>query len=204
MKFHNVEQTSLDWLKLRIGKITASELDNMLTPEWKIRTGETPRSFVYKKAAELYRGAPLLDGGSWSTEQGQIKEDEAMAFAGMEYGYAISKMGFCESDDGRSGCSPDGLIGEDSGIEMKCPEPPNHVRYLCENDLPKDYRAQVHGSMFVTGRPQWVFFSYARGFPPLHLIVKRNAMIQAKIAEAVSNFHEMLSEAMEKLNAAKR
>lgn len=193
----------MDWLTLHIGRITASALDNMITPEWKLRTGETPRSFVYHKAAEKWRGSPILSAGSWSTEQGQIKEDEAIAFAGMEYGYSISKMGFCESDDELSGCSPDGLIGDDSGIEMKCPEPKNHVRYLCEQKVPKDYIAQVHGSMFVTGRPQWVFFSYARGFPPLHLIVKRDEKIMDSIQQAVNEFHKLLYEAMQKLQEAK-
>lgn len=204
MKYHpNVEQGSLDWLTLHIGRITASGIDNMLTPEWKLRTGETPRTYVYRKAAEAWRKAPILSAGSWSTEQGLLKEDEAMAFAGMEYGYHISKMGFCESDDGISGCSPDGLVGEHSGVEMKCPEPANQVRYLCERVVPKDYVAQVHGSMFVTGRPEWVFFSYARGFPPLHLVVKRDEAIQAKIASAVQTFKTMLDEAMEKLNQSK-
>lgn len=204
MKFHGqVEQQSLDWLKLRIGKVTASELDSIITPEWKVRTGEGPRTFAYKKAAEVWRNAPILNGGSWSTEQGQMLEDEACGFAALEYGYKVSKMGFCEADDGLSGCSPDGLIGEDSGLELKCPEPPNHVRYCCEGKLPKEYAAQVHGSMFVTGRPSWVFMSYHRGFPPFHLRVDRNEEIMQSIGNAVATFHAQLAECLGKLRAIK-
>lgn len=202
MKYHpNIVQGELDWLKLHLGRVTASQLDQLLTPEWELKKGEMPRTFAYKKAAELWRNAPILSTGSWATEQGQMREDEAIAFAALEYGYRITKMGFCESDDSLCGCSPDGLIGENSGIEMKSPEPPNHVKYVCEGRLPKDYAAQVHGSMFVTGRPEWVFFSYHRGFPPFHLVVKRDEEIIIKIGEAVTMFHRLLNDAMKALKS---
>jgi exodeoxyribonuclease (lambda-induced) len=140
---------------------------------------------------------------SFAVEQGRELEDEAIAFAALEYGYKISKLGFCESDDGRSGCSPDGLIGDHSGIEMKCPRPATHVRYLVDGVLPKDYAAQVHGSMLITGRAEWVFFSYCRDLPPFHLLVKRDEAICAKIAEAIAAFATQFDEVMHKLNIIK-
>lgn len=203
MKYHaQIEQGSEAWLKARIGKVTASELKRIITPTWKVSEGDGVKTFVYEKAAEIHRNYPLIGFGSWQTDQGQELEDEAMTFAALEYDYEISNMGFCESDDGLSGCSPDGLIRETSGVELKCPQPPNHVRYLCERVLPKDYSAQVHGSMFVTGRPEWVFLSYCRKFPPFHLVVKRDEEIMGKIAEAVAGFHEQLAVALKKIKSA--
>lgn len=204
MKYHpDVEQLSLPWMKLHLGKITASGLDKILDSKWEIRSGEMPKTYAYTKAAELWRNSPLISGGSWSTEQGQMLEDEAMAFAALEYGYRITKMGFCETDDGLCGCSPDGLIGDTSGVEMKCPEAHTHVKYICEGRLPKEYDAQVHGSMFVTGRKEWVFFSYHRGFPALHRIIDRDEEIMGKIASGVDHFHKLLNEAMGKLKEIK-
>lgn len=189
-------------MKLHLGKVTASGVDNLLTPEWKLRTGEMPKTYVYRKAAELWRGEPLLDfGGSFMTEQGQMLEDEAMAFACLEYGYRIEKLGFCETDDHRAGCSPDALLREDSGVELKCPAAHTHVKYLCDATLPKEYAAQVFFSMWVCDRPEWVFMSYQRGFPPLHLVIKREEEIMAKIASAVDVFSTALAEAMSKMKA---
>lgn len=204
MKWHSdIDQKSIQWLRLRMGKVTASELDSIISPLWKIRDSEGFKTFVYRKAAELYRDAPIFDGSSFAMQQGQEREDEALGYAGLQYGYRIAKMGFCESEDGRSGCSPDGLMEERKlGIEIKCPEPHTHCRYVCEGVVPKDYLAQVHGSMFVTGFPQWVFMSYCVGMPPLHIVVKRDETICAKIGEAVDKFHVMLAEAMEKLQEA--
>lgn len=201
MKFHpNLEQGSIEWLKLHTGKVTASGLDNLVTPLFKIRDGEMFRSYVYRKVAEAIHG-PLLAFGSWVTEQGKELEDEACAFAALEYGYRVEKMGFCETDDGRAGCSPDALIGDDGGLEIKCPQPPNHVRWLCEGILPKEYAAQVHCSMYVTGRPEWVFLSYARKFPPFYLVVKRDEAICAKIGEAVTAFAEAYDAALAKIRS---
>ena len=77
------------------------------------------------------------------------------------------------------GCSPDGLVGEDGGIEGKCPNPATHPSYLELVDTPpSEYRWQVQGSMLVTGRPWWDFVSYHPDFPDelqLHVVrVKRD------------------------------
>lgn len=203
MIYHSqIEQGTEAWLKARIGKVTASELDRIITPLWKAREGDGVATFAYEKASEMWRNYPNIGFSSFVTEQGQELEDEAMTFAALEYEYSISKMGFCESDDGLSGCSPDGLIGETSGVELKCPQPPNHVRYLCEKRLPKDYAAQVHGSMYVTGRPQWVFLSYCRHFPPFHLVVKRDEKVMEKIDAAVKSFRKLLDETLNKIREA--
>lgn len=189
MKIHSVAQGELAWLKLRIGKVTASELGNLVTPEFKERTGEMRHTYICEKLAESWRGMPLPGFNVFDTEQGEILETEAIPWFALTFSQRVRQVGFIESDDGLCGCSPDGLLGEDNGLEVKCPSAQVHVKYLLGGCVPKDYLAQVHGSMFVTGFPRWTFLSYRRGFPSLVVEVTRDEEIMAKIGEAIAKFH---------------
>ncbi len=201
MKQHIIEQGHIDWFKLRVGKVTASELGNLLTPTFELRKGETQKTYVYSKVAEAYQGRPLISTGSWQTEQGNIREDEAIPWLALEKDWKILPGGFIETDDGRSGCSPDGLVqGQDFGVEVKCPEAVNHVRYLTEGVLPKEYVTQVYGSMFVTGFKRWVFVSYRRGFPALVLEIHENEKAMSMIRAAINQFHADFDRAMERIS----
>ncbi len=201
MKQHIIEHGHIDWFKLRVGKVTASELGNLLTPEFELRKGETPKSYLYSKVAEAWQGRPLISTGSWQTEQGNIREDEAIPWLALEKDWKILPGGFIETDDGRFGCSPDGLVQEqDLGVEVKCPEAVNHVRYLSEGVLPKAYVCQVYGSMFATGFKRWVFASYRRGFPALVLEIYRDGKAMAAIERAITVFHHDFKEAMERIS----
>ncbi len=172
----------------RSGIPTASEFDALVTPAFEIRKGEMPKTYLAKKIAEWWQGGPLPFCSAFSMEAGQILEDEAKPWYELEFGEEIQRVGLCLTDDERVGASPDGLIGEDCGIELKCPEAHTHVKYLLGGELPKDYAAQVHGAMFVTGRPAWRFISYRRHFPPLVLTVERDETIQCQIADAIESF----------------
>ncbi len=201
VKQHIIEQGHIDWFKLRVGKVTASELGNLLTPTFELRKGETPKTYVYSKVAEAYQGRPLISTGSWQTEQGNIREDEAIPWLALEKDWKILPGGFIETDDGRSGCSPDGLVqGQDFGVEVKCPEAVNHVRYLTEGVLPKEYVTQVYGSMFVTGFKRWMFVSYRRGFPALVLEIHQNEKAMSMIRAAINQFHADFDRSMERIS----
>lgn len=203
MKIHDsFLQGSPEWLACRVGKVTASEAGNLLTPKLKIRDGEMPTTYMYAKLAEAYRGSPLPGFSTHSTENGEILEDEARKlFCLLHDGDEVRNVGFCEHDDARSGCSPDALIGSHSGLELKCPLQSTHVRYLVEGRIPDAYAAQIHFSLYVTGRSEWVFMSYARKFPPFVLTVQRDEKICAVIAEALEGFYQKFDAAMERLRS---
>lgn len=181
MKIINVTQGSGEWLRARAGVLTASDFDQLLTPLWKKREGEGPQTYVLRKVAERCMGLPLEQGGSWAMDQGTILESEAIPWLEFTYNLSVRRVGFVTSDDGRVGCSPDGLIGEDGGLEIKCPQPVAHLKYLLAGGLPREHVAQVHGSMYVTGRRWWKFVSYSRQFPPVVVTVERDEAIIAKI-----------------------
>ena len=193
---HKCAQGELEWLQLRAGKVTASEASALLTPLFKVSEGAGVHTYLCTKVAETF-GEVLPQFSSWETEHGQILEDEARKWYAFQFdNERLHNVGFCESDDHRSGCSPDALIGDDGGLELKCPQHTNHIRYLLDGVLPKDYVVQVHFSMFVTGRKWWKFVSYHRKFPPFVLKVDRDEAIQAKIREALTSFNAKFDAAM--------
>ena len=108
-------------------------------------------------------------------------------------------MGLITDDAERVGCSPDGLIGEDGGIEIKCPEGPAQIRYLLAGELPPEYVAQVQGSLFVTGRKWWRFLSYRRKYPSMMLTIEPDAQFQLALAEAIQKFIGEFDQAWAKL-----
>jgi hypothetical protein len=201
MKIHNVTQGSVEWMLLRAGIPTASEFDALVTPLFKVKTGEGPKTYLYKKLGEWWQGAPLTTFYGTVMEQGNILEDEAVPWYEAMYGEKIDRIGFATNNDGTVGCSPDGMFGLEGGIEIKCPEVPAHIKHLLNGVLPDDYAAQVHGSMYVTGAKWWKFFSYHRGFPPFILKVERDEEIQDSIHEALEQFLERFEDAKEQLIA---
>jgi hypothetical protein len=200
VKLHDVQQGTPEWLELRLGIPTASEFDSIISPTWKTRTGDGPNTYLCRKIVEKVCGHIDENHGSgFAMEQGSILEHEAVPWFEFEYGVKIQRVGFCTTDDGRVGCSPDGLIGQDGGIEIKCPLPHTHLKYLMAGVLPPDYAAQVHGSMFVTGRSWWHFVSCHRKFPALVLKVERDEKIQAAIGAALTEFNAAFDKQMAKL-----
>ncbi len=209
MKIHDCPQGTLEWTKLHFGIPTASGLDNLLTPEFELRKGELPKTYVYKKVAEKLQGRPLIDlsASSFMLEQGMIIEEEARPWYALEYNKHVNTVGFITADDGRFGCSPDGLIqaerlgaGYDCGLEIKSPAAHTHVKYLVNGVLPKEYVAQVLGSIFVTGFKRWIFVSYRRGFPALVLEIHRDEKAMSAIARAIDSFHADFDRAMQRIS----
>lgn len=210
MKIHReFQQNSVQWLQARCGIPTASEFDSLVTPNFKIRTGDMPRSFLARKLAERWQGYPLPSFQSIDMDAGHILEDEAIPYLALEFGWNPEQVGFITTDDGKVGCSPDAILRAsgssefnpemDGGVEIKCPRADTHVRYLLNGELPEDYRAQVHGSMFVSGCHFWHFVSYRRGFPPFCLMVERDEKIQAVLADALATFNDTLESQMKRL-----
>lgn len=195
-------QGELAWMCLRAGVVTASEMNQIITPKFAKRDGKMWRTYLAAKVAERWQNGPLPAFGSWATDQGKIVESEARAHFEFERKADIQRVGFVTSDDGRVGCSPDGLLGEDRGIEIKCPEAKAHCKMILSGEVPDEYIVQVYASMWVTGRPSWTFYSYKRNFPAFLIEVEHDAEIEDKLAEAVSEFLADLDDAYSILEKA--
>lgn len=191
MKIHaEVEQGSVEWFALRAGKVTASEADALVTPLGKVKTGDGPKTLLMQKLAEAWTGAPLPQVTVWDMDQGQYLEEKARPAFELELGLPVTRVGFISSDDGRIGCSPDGIIKGEMGLELKCPHVEKHVRYLLDGCVPPDYVAQVQFSLYATGFKGWYFASYRRRLPMLIIPVLPNPDYHKSIKEALTEFNE--------------
>lgn len=201
MKIHTeFSQQSLEWLSAKAGVLTASEAGDLFTGDMKPRTGEMPKTLLYKKMAEIWYGGAIPGGMSINMEFGSVLEEEAIPWLEYEFNEPVRRVGFITSDDVRVGCSPDGLIA-DGGVEIKCPTAPVHCKYLDRGEVPGDYLPQVHFSMFVTGAPWWKFVSYHRRFPKLVKVVERDEKIQDIIRVTVSLFLDELETKVQRLES---
>lgn len=196
----DIEQNSVDWSILRSGKITASEIDALISPTGKVRDSEGVETYLNQKLCELWTGGPLIAlQGIFDMDQGRILEERAKPAFTVHTGIEIRNVAFIETDDHRAGCSPDAMIGDNGGCEIKCPRLETHIGYLRAQILPKQYIAQVQFSMWVTGFKEWHFFSYHRSLPPLHLVIQREHRFQDAIAVALDMFLDRLDNAYESL-----
>ena len=201
MKILNVTQGSQEWLSARMGLVTASEIDALVSPLGKVRTGEGVKTYLWRKIAEKIMNYSPDSGGTFAMNQGSLLEKTALPWFEFAHNMQVDRVGFCVSDCGRYGCSPDGMIGEESGLELKCPMPPKHLEYLAGGVVPADYIMQVQMSMFVTGRPRWIFCSYSSYLPKLVLTVERDDEAQKAIDAALNLFLSQFDAAHARLQA---
>ena len=175
MKIIDVIQGSPEYHAAHRGVPSASQFHRIITP----KTGKLSAQadgYINELIAEKYSLLPPLQYGipkSPALAHGVECEAEARLWYELETNCDVRQVGFCLSDDGRFGCSPDGLIGEEGGLELKCPQGHIQAGYVRAGTLPDEYKAQVHGSLIVTGRKWWDFLSYSPGLPPLCIRVER-------------------------------
>jgi len=183
-----VEQRSDEWQKLRVGIPTASCFDKIITPA----TGRASASAVaYRREllAEWLMGQPVSVKESNWMQRGTELEPEARAFYEFEADAEVTEAGFVFLDERRQiGCSPDGLVGDDGLIEIKCPAPNTHVGYLIDAKLPTAYIPQVQGALWVTGRKWCDFVSYHPEMESLIVRVRRDEPYIAKMATLIEAF----------------
>jgi hypothetical protein len=193
-------QYSPNWWRLRCGIPTASAADRILTPTGKVSAQ------AKKYVAELIADRCCLSPNFFSDRpqtrdmaNGTNMEPEARRWYAMERPNSrIQQVGFCVSEDGRFGCSPDGLVDEDGVVELKCPKLSTQVEYLQEGILPPEYVPQCNMHLIVTGRKYVEFVSYAPGLPGFIVKLEPNDFT-AKLRVALEDFHNLYQETIKKI-----
>ncbi len=153
MEIIDCAQGSDEWYRARLGMITASEFHSVLNK----KTGRG--TYMMKLAAERLT---LMSQDTYSNanmEWGKEHEEEARECYELIMSAEIRQVGFVKHSDW-VGASPDGLIGEDGLIEIKCPNSTTHITNIIKNKMPTTYIPQVQGLLWVTERKWCDFVSY--------------------------------------------
>ncbi len=187
----DMDQGSEDWFRARKGRLTASQMAKVITPTGKL-------SSQWEKLAIRLAGECVKPNeipaflGNIHTDRGHELEPVARDWFAEWSGLDVRTVGFVTKDDNPVlGCSPDALIYKKDkpvcGLEIKCPLIENHALYHYEGGVPEQYRAQVHGSMVVTGLREWWFVSYNEGTEPFTHLQTWDEYTD-KVAEALDEF----------------
>jgi hypothetical protein len=194
------EQGSPEWLAARLGVPSASEFDSIITPK-KGDLAAAHETYIDRLIDESIRvDAKRKFQGNADTDRGHDLEPEARELYAFMHDVEPQTVGFVLRDSGDAGCSPDSLIGNRGGLEIKCPDGPQHVGYLRAGTLPDKYKPQVHGNLLITGCDWWDFMSYCPGHKPLIVRVAPDAFT-GKLAVHLDFFVKKL--AIEKLKIMK-
>lgn len=195
----SVEQGSAEWLALRLGIVTMSELDCLLV-SGKGEAGFGVAAFTYmdQLIGERITGeAAELPFATRATERGHELEGKARELYVAREGAHLDQVAIILNHG--AGYSPDAVIGDCGLLEIKTKLPKFQVGVILANEVPKEHVAQCQGGLWVSER-EWIdFISYWPGMPMFIKRMHRDEAMIKKIAERVSTFYELLEERMEKV-----
>lgn len=196
MRIDQNEQGSPEWLAARLGIPSASMFAKLVTTKgiW----SASADAYINQLVAERLTGEREEVFQSHHMLRGTELEKDARDLYSLISDAEVTEVGFCLHDTLSAGCSPDGLIGEDGGLEIKCAAPSTHVEYLRGGVLPSKYKQQVMGCLWITGREWWDFVSYHPTMKPLIVRVERDEEYIAALEKCVTKAVNLIDENVEK------
>ena len=199
----DIEQGSDEWLQLRLGVATASNFDKIITTTGK--QSATLEKYALKLATDLMLSSPEPSYKNDIMERGNELEPLARQAYQEEIFSIVEEIAMFKSDCNNFGYSPDGLVGEDGLIEIKCPLATTHFQYIIDDKTPiVDYWQQLQGGLWVSGRKYIDFVSYHPNFKTKQLFVKRVERDEdyiAKLAELANKTILVRNELLNKMES---
>lgn len=196
MRTINCEQGTEEWFAARLGVPSASMFSKIVTTKgvWSTQAD----SYINQLVAEQLTGEREEVYQSHHMIRGTELEPEARDLYCLMKDVEVQEVGFCLHDTLKAGCSPDGLVGDKGGLEIKAPASATHVEYLRGGVLPSRYKQQVMGCLWITGREWWDFVSYHPSMKPLIVRVERDEDYISDLAECVARAVNTIQENVDK------
>lgn len=208
MRVACVDQHSPEWLQARTGKITASRIVDVLdfgakgkeSAKRKNYRGEIVAERVSGSAEEHHVSAPMM----WGTEM----EPHARAYYGLEMACEVDEVGLVlHPFFDFAGGSPDGLVDDDGGVEIKCPKTTTHIEWMTAGVIPEKHVPQCLWNMVVTERKWWDFVSFdprmPRGLRFFTQRMYRDSAAVAAVEAQVIKFNAEAEDAVSKIMSMK-
>lgn len=190
-----VEQGSNAWHAMRLGKVTASRIAD-LTARTKTGWGASRANYAAQLVAERLTQTPTETFTNAAMQWGKDYEAEARNAYAFYSDCAVTEIGFVSHPAiAMAGASPDGHVGDDGSLELKCPNTATHIETLLGGSVPGKYIGQMQWQMACSGRQWCDFASYDPRLPEtMRLFVRRVKRDQAMISELENQVRDFLKE----------
>ena len=196
---HDCEQNSPEWFALRLGIPTASEFKTVLAKGKGAAPSKTRATYLHKLAGERITGQPMDNYTNHHIERGKLMEDEARDLYAFMNDVEVRQVGFIAADG--TGCSPDGLIGEDGMLEVKTALPHIMVDLIMHDRFPSEHVAQVQGQLWIAERQWCDLVVFWPGLPLFVKRLKRDDDYIGKLATAVGGFETEIRTVVDRVRA---
>lgn len=192
MRIVDCIQGTPEWHAARAGRVTASRIAD-LTAKTKTGWGASRANYLAELVAERLTGTVAEGFSNAAMKWGTEMEPEARSAYQFMHDAEVTPIGFViHPSIEMSGASPDGLVGADGLIEVKCPNTATHIETLLSEEIPEKYIKQMQWQMRCTGRAWCDFVSYDPRLPArMQLFVSRvnaDPAMQSEIEAHVSAF----------------
>lgn len=190
-----VEQGTAEWKEMRLGHVTASNVADVMA-KGKSGEAESRKKYKTKIVAERLTRQGQDSYFNAAMEWGVEQEPYARMAYEVANNVLVDKTGFWHHPEiAFLGVSPDGLVGDDGLVEIKCPNTTTHLDYVLDDKVPAKYFKQIQCQLWVTGRQWCDFVSFDPRLPNKNqLFIKRCPRDEAFIAEMEVEVKEFLSE----------
>jgi len=190
-----IVQGSEEWLAIRVGKVTASRVADVIA-KTKSGWGASRANYMAELIAERLTGEPAEKFTSGAMKWGTEMEPDARIAYEFRTDAEVVQVGFVPHPAiAMTGASPDGLVGVDGLVEIKCPSTATHIDTLISQTVPGKYVTQMFWQMACTGRQWCDFVSFDPRMPEhMRLFVKRVPRDDARIAELERDVADFLAE----------
>lgn len=162
----NIQQGSAEWLQERCGSVTASRVKDVVAKLKNGKESAARASYRLELLTEILTGRAAEHFVSMAMDFGIQNEPLARATYELSKGVEVERIGYVRHRHiPRSGASPDGLVGDDGLVEIKCPNTTTHLEYLLSEVVPEEYIPQMAWQLACTERKWCDFVSYDSRLP---------------------------------------
>lgn len=207
MKVVRCTQHSHEWFEARVGHVTGSEVASVLNYLKRGDESAERRNYRFKIASELLTGVAQGQGYvSAAMDWGNEQEPFARGAYEVSTNSQVSQIGFVLHETiPFFGGSPDGMVNDDGGVELKCPDTTTHLKWILDGEVPEAHRDQMYTYMALTERRWWDFASFdpRPRDPRYHLFIKRLDWNDERIDQIESGVKQLLSEVHEMIEGIK-
>jgi len=200
-----MEQGSPEWFAARLGKVTASRMSDVMAKGRGSAPSATRATYMGQLAAERLSGNAAASFTNAAMDWGTECEPQARIGYEFQTDFAVEQIGIVDHPSiSMFSASPDGLVGTDGLVEIKCPNSATHIQTLLGANIDRRYHLQMQVQMACTGRSWCDFVSFDPRMPAemqMHIQrIDRDPDMIGEIEEQTALFLDQLDDMCRQLN----